>query len=59
VKDEESLSKKSILEHILNYGNWDDYLAAEKTLGLKKPKLSMRSLKIKKSQLKTTGHQLF
>jgi len=24
VKDPEKLSEKSVLEHVLNYGNWDD-----------------------------------
>ena len=24
IKDPEKLSEKSVLEHILNYGNWDD-----------------------------------
>lgn len=60
VKDKGSLSEKSILEHILNYGNWDDYLAAEKTLGLKKTKALDEELKKqKKSQLKAADHQLF
>jgi hypothetical protein len=36
VADKEKLSEKSMLEHILNYGNWEDYLTAEKALGLKK-----------------------
>jgi len=48
VKDKGGLSEKSILEHILNYGDWDDYLAAEKTLGLKKTKALYEELKNKK-----------
>ncbi|MGI6776195.1 MAG: hypothetical protein ACOX5S_02845 [Patescibacteria group bacterium] len=48
VKDKGGLSEKSILEHILNYGNWDDYLAAEKTFGLKKTKAFYEELKNKK-----------
>jgi hypothetical protein len=36
VKDNEELSEKSMLEHILNYGNWEDYQVAESAFGLKK-----------------------
>lgn len=32
----ENLSEKSMLEHILNYGDWDEYLLAEKSLGISK-----------------------
>lgn len=35
VAKREKLSEKSMLEHILNYGSWEDYLEAEKTLGIK------------------------
>lgn len=36
VKDTQKLSEKSMLEHILNYGTWEDYLVAESVFGLKK-----------------------
>lgn len=32
-KNYDGLSKESILESILNYGNWDDYLFIESSLG--------------------------
>ena len=38
VADREKLSEKSILEHILNYGTWEDYQMAESALGLKRIK---------------------
>jgi len=31
----DNLSEKNIAESILNYGDWDDYLFLEKTLGIK------------------------
>ena len=34
VKDKNDLSETSVVEHILNFGNWDDYLDAEKILGI-------------------------
>ncbi len=36
VKDAQKLSQESMVEHILNYGDWDDYLGMEKALGIKK-----------------------
>lgn len=33
-KNYDGLSKESIVENILNYGNWDDYLFLEKSLGI-------------------------
>lgn len=45
LKEKESLSEKSILEHILNYGNWDDYLLAEQTFGIQKTKTLFTALK--------------
>lgn len=36
VKDTKKLSEKSMLEHILNYGSWEDYRLAESVLGIKK-----------------------
>lgn len=38
VADKTNLSEKSILEHILNYGDWDDYLLTERTFGVQKTK---------------------
>ena len=35
VKDVKKLSTSSLVEHILNYGDWDDYLIAENALGIK------------------------
>mgnify|MGYP001558283648 CR=1 FL=1 len=36
VKDVEQLSDESIVEHTLNYGDWDDVQALFKILGIKK-----------------------
>lgn len=36
ISDRKNLSDESKLEHILNYGNWDDFLKAEEELGLKR-----------------------
>lgn len=36
VAETRNLSERSMLEHILNYGNWEDYLEAEKALGIGK-----------------------
>lgn len=35
-KNYDNLSEKAIIESILNYGNWDDYLFLENTLGIYK-----------------------
>lgn len=35
-KNYDELSENSIIESILNYGNWEDFLFIEKTLGIKK-----------------------
>lgn len=45
IKDVKKISKNSLLEHILNYGNWEDYLNAEKALGVKKAKEIFNDLK--------------
>lgn len=34
VDDKKKLSKTSMLEHILNFGSWDDYLVAERVFGI-------------------------
>ncbi|MFA6552515.1 MAG: hypothetical protein WCT19_03390 [Candidatus Paceibacterota bacterium] len=36
VKDLDSLSEESIIEHVLNYGNWDDVQEMIKILGMEK-----------------------
>ena len=36
VKDLEKLSEESIVEHVLNYGNWDDVQEMIKILGIEK-----------------------
>ncbi len=38
VKDTNKLSLESMLEHILNYGQWEDYILVEKELGIKRVK---------------------
>jgi len=48
VKDIKKFSKESILEHILNYGNWEDNLGVEKALGIKKTREIFNDLKSKK-----------
>lgn len=47
VKDVEKISKESMLEHILNYGDWVDYLKAEDALGIKITKEIFNDLKSK------------
>jgi len=47
VKDTKTMSKESMLEHILNYGDWNDYLHAEEALGLKNTKAIFDDLKNK------------
>ena len=38
IKNKGSLSDKSLLEHILNYGDWKDVLETEKVMGISKMK---------------------
>ncbi len=45
VRDKENLSLKSMLEHVLNYGDWDDYLTAEKAFGIAKTKAFYQKLR--------------
>ncbi len=45
VRDVKNISKKSLLEHILNFGNWEDYLDAEESLGIKDAKEIFDDLK--------------
>ena len=35
VNDYNNLSPKSVFEHILNYGDWQDFIKLEKIIGLK------------------------
>lgn len=36
VKDYESLDEQSIVEHVLNYGNWDDFLEMIRIMGIER-----------------------
>jgi hypothetical protein len=45
VKDVKKISKESMLEHILNYGDWKDYHEAEQALGIKNTKKIFNDLK--------------
>jgi len=36
IKDPDALSEESVLEHVLNYGNWDDVQSFVKIKGLDK-----------------------
>jgi len=59
VKDKEKLSDESALEQIFNYGNWQDYLEAEKDLGIKEVKAIFENLKNRKRtnlRLKTVNY---
>jgi hypothetical protein len=47
INDKAKLSNQTMLEHILNFGDWEDYLAAEKILGLTKTKDIFEELKSK------------
>ena len=47
VKDINDISEESMFEHILNYGNWQDYLKAEKILGISKADTLFQKLKSK------------
>lgn len=50
VKDPEKLSEESVLEHILNYGNWDDVQLFIKIKGRKKTaELFNKTLKNKRT----------
>jgi hypothetical protein len=47
IRDKTQLSEQSVVEHILNYGNWEDYLIAESELGIKKIRSIFDTLKQK------------
>ena len=60
VKDPEKLSEESVLEHVLNYGDWNDVQTFIKILGIKKTNdLFNHTLKKKKVKLLTTNPLLF
>jgi hypothetical protein len=47
-KNYDNLSEKSVVESVLNYGDWKDYLFLEKVLGVKELNKLFRSLKNQK-----------
>jgi hypothetical protein len=47
VKDAKNISPESMLEHILNYGDWEDYLVAEKSIGINRARKIFDKLKSK------------
>lgn len=53
VKDPTTLSKDSIVEHVLNYGDWDDVQEMIKILGIRKVATIFR----KKSQQKRCNYR--
>ena len=48
IKNKRSLSDKSALEHILNYGNWEDFLEAGRLIGISKMKSFFDGMKNRK-----------
>lgn len=36
VDNKDNVSEESMVEHIFNYGDWDDYKKTEKAIGIKK-----------------------
>ncbi len=48
VKDHGELSSESVLESVLNYGDWQDFLDIKKTLGLSKTQKLFKNIKSKK-----------
>ena len=53
VKDPDKLSEESVLEHVLNYGNWDDVQQFIKIKGLAETsKLFNKSLENKRTNYK-------
>lgn len=47
-KNYDGLSEKSIVENVLNYGDWDDYTFIEKSLGIKQVSSLFDNLKTQK-----------
>jgi len=52
VKDKRKLSKKAAVEAILNYGTWQDFLEAERILGVKEMRSIFEELKKKRGNLR-------
>jgi len=48
IKDRKNLSQESIVEHILNFGDWEDYRKVEDTLGITKTSKIFEQLTKKK-----------
>ena len=48
VKDKNKLSSESVLESVLNYGDWQDFLEIKNEVGIEKTKLMFENLKSKK-----------
>lgn len=48
VDNKKKLSTNSLVEHVLNNGNWKDYLEIEKVLGIDKISIIFKRLKNKK-----------
>ena len=44
VKNKTSLSDKSVLEHILNYGNWEDFKEIERIIGLSRMRVLFKQI---------------
>jgi hypothetical protein len=55
VKNLDKLSEESIVEHVLNYGDWDDVQEMIKILGIKKTAQIFRE-KSKKSKMGRTNY---
>lgn len=47
VRDVKNISKESLLEHIFNYGNWEDYIRVEEALGIKETREIFNDLRDK------------
>lgn len=60
VKDPETLSDASVLEHVLNYGNWDDVQLFIKMKGISEAaELFNKSLKNKRTNYTPAIHSYF
>jgi len=47
IHNKKDLSKESMVEHVLNYGNWEDFLKTEKEMGIQNLKSVFNKLKSK------------
>lgn len=60
VKDPEKLSAESVLEHVLNYGNWEDVQLFIKVKGINETaKLFNKSLKNKRTNYQPAVQSYF